>query len=199
MRWVSSGSWAAIALVVISGGARAKSQPAPAFADYRDIAAAAGITAPTIVGEADAKDYILETTGGGVAVLDYDGDGRQDIFVVNGARRGQAPEAAPASHLYRNAGDGTFVDVTGPAGLTARGWGQGVCAGDVDNDGHIDLFVTYYGRLVLYRNNGDGTFTDVTGRSGLPASAPRWNTGAAFLDADRDGRLDLFVSAYVAY
>jgi hypothetical protein len=198
MRWVSSGSWAAIALIAICAGARAKSQPAASLANYRDIAAAAGITAPTIVGEADSKDYILETTGGGVAVLDYDGDGRLDIFVVNGARRGP-DTSAPASHLYRNAGDGTFTDVTAKAGLTARGWGQNVCAGDIDNDGHVDLFVTYYGRLVLYRNNGDGTFTDITGRSGLPADRQRWNTGAAFLDADRDGHLDLFVSAYVAY
>ena len=79
------------------------------------------------------------------------------------------------------------------------GWGQGVCAGDYDNDGHVDLFVTYYGHQVLYRNNGDGTFTDVTRASGLSLSSPRWNTGAAFLDFDRDGHLDLFVSAYVAY
>ena len=199
MRWVSSGSCCAVALLLISDGARAKSQ-AGAVANYHDVAAATGITAVTIVGEETTKDYILETTGGGVAILDYDGDGRDDIFVVNGSRRGEAGAGAPASHLYRNAGDGTFVDVTARAGLAeVRGWGQGVCAGDIDNDGHVDLFVTYYGRMVLYRNNGDGTFADITTRSGLPAARPRWNTGAAFLDVDRDGRLDLFVSAYVAY
>ncbi len=198
MDWVSRTTCSVFVLLAISAAPRAKSEPG-AVANYLDLAAAAGLTASTIVGEETTKDYILETTGGGVALLDYDGDGRQDIFVVNGARRGVPLEEAPTSHLYRNAGDGTFVDVTAKAGLTARGWGQGACAGDIDNDGHIDLFVTYYGRLVLYRNNGDGTFSDVTGRSGLPASRPRWNTGAAFLDVDRDGRLDLFVSAYVAY
>ncbi len=200
MRWVSSSTCGAIALLVMSGGARATSQPAAAIANYVDVAARAGLTAPTVVGEDATKDYILETTGGGVAILDYDGDDRLDVFVVNGARRGHDTADAPSSHLYRNTGDGTFADVTASAGLAAvRGWGQGVCAGDVDNDGHIDLFVTYYGRMVLYRNNGDGTFSDITERSGLPALRQRWNTGAAFLDVDRDGRLDLFVSAYVAY
>ena len=169
-------------------------------ADFRDLAAAAGLTARSTIGGERTKDYILETTGGGVAILDYDDDGWADIFLVNGSTLAESPAAdAPANHLYRNNGDGTFADVTGKAGLAASGWGQGVCAGDYDNDGHLDLFVTYYGRQVLYRNNGDGTFTDVTRASGLPASSPRWNTGAAFLDFDRDGRLDLFVSAYVAY
>jgi hypothetical protein len=172
-----------------------------ALADFRDLGAAAGLTARTVIGGEHTKEYILETTGGGVAILDYDNDGWPDIFLVNGARL-PAPAAAadaPASHLYRNNGDGTFVDVTEKAGIAGRGWGQGVCAGDYDNDGHIDLFVTYYGHQVLYRNNGDGTFSDVTRRSGLSLSSPRWNTGAAFLDFDRDGHLDLFISAYVAH
>jgi hypothetical protein len=188
-----------LAFAAILAVATTKVETLSQIANFCDLAQSAGLTAATVVGEERSKDYILETTGGGVAILDYDGDGRQDIFVVNGARREQAADQAPLSHLYRNAGDGTFVDVTEKAGLTARGWGQGVCAGDVDNDGHIDLFVTYYGRLVLYRNNGDGTFRDATAGSGLPAARPRWNTGAAFLDVDRDGHLDLFVSAYVAY
>ena len=173
---------------------------AAAFADFRDLAAAAGLTARTVIGGEHTKDYILETTGGGVAILDYDNDGWPDIFLVNGARLAQAsPDTAPASHLYRNRGDGTFVDVTEKAGVGGRGWGQGVCAGDYDNDGDVDLFVTYYGDQVLYRNNGDGTFSDVTRQSGLSLSSPRWNTGAAFLDFDHDGHLDLFVSAYVAF
>ncbi|MET0212974.1 MAG: CRTAC1 family protein [Vicinamibacterales bacterium] len=181
------------------------------LADFRDLAAAAGLRARTVIGGEQTKQYILETTGGGVAIVDYDSDGWPDIFLVNGARLESAPfdsvtlaqgrpgEAAPVSHLYRNNGDGTFADVTAKAGVGGHGWGQGVCAGDYDNDGHIDLFVTYYGHQVLYRNNGDGTFSDVTRRSGLTLPSPRWNTGAAFLDFNRDGHLDLFVSAYVAY
>ena len=170
-----------------------------ALADFRDVAAAAGLTARTVIGGERTKQYILETTGGGVAIVDYDDDGRPDIFLVNGARLESSPEAAPLSHLYRNKGDGTFADVTEKAGVGGKGWGQGVCAGDYDNDGHVDLFVTYYGHQILYRNNGDGTFGDVTRRSGLTLSKPRWNTGCAFFDFNRDGRLDLFVSAYVEY
>jgi len=169
-------------------------------ADFRDIAAAAGLTARTIIGGDRTKQYILETTGGGLAILDYDDDGWPDLFFVNGARLASADGgAAPVSHLYRNNHDGTFADVTRGAGLSATGWGQGVCAGDYDNDGRVDLFVTYYGRQVLYRNNGDGTFADVTRASGLSLPTPRWNTGCAFLDYNHDGRLDLFVSSYVDY
>jgi hypothetical protein len=183
-------------------GARLQRPPerGAALADFRDLAAAAGLRARTVIGSERTKEYILETTGGGGAILDYDNDGWPDIFLVNGARlSAPATEEAPASHLYRNNGDGTFTDATEKAGLARRGWGQGVCAGDYDNDGHIDLFVTYYGDQVLYRNNGDGTFSDVTRRTGLSSPVPRWNTGAAFLDFDRDGHLDLFVSAYVAH
>src|SRR5712692_1753097 len=173
---------------------------AEAVADFRDIAAAAGLSARTVIGGERTKQYILETTGGGVAIVDYDGDGWPDIFLVNGASLApSSTDAAPVSHLYRNRGDGTFADVTEKAGVAGKGWGQGVCAGDYDNDGYIDLFVTYYGHQVLYRNNGDGTFSDVTRRSGLSLSSPRWNTGCAFVDFDRDGYLDLFISAYVAY
>lgn len=173
---------------------------AEAVADFRDLAAAAGLTARTVIGGAHTKQYILETTGGGVAIVDYDSDGWPDIFLVNGASLApSSTDAAPVSHLYRNRGDGTFADVTEKAGVAGKGWGQGVCAGDYDNDGHVDLFVSYYGHQILYRNNGDGGFSDVTRRSGLPLSRPRWNTGCAFLDFNRDGRLDLFVSAYVDY
>jgi hypothetical protein len=179
---------------------QASPRPQTAVADFRDLAAHAGLSARTVIGGERAKEFILETTGGGIALLDYNEDGWQDIFLVNGSRLSAGTgDQAPASHLYRNNGNGTFTDVTEAAGVAGKGWGQGVCAGDYDNDGHIDLFVTYYGRQILYRNNGDGTFTDATARSGLPASSPRWNTGCAFLDFDRDGHLDLFVSAYVSY
>ena len=173
---------------------------APAIADFRDLAATAGLNARTVIGGEKTKDFILETTGGGAAVVDYDGDGWPDIYLINGARlSASSTEDAPSSHLYRNNGDGTFTDVTSKAGVGGSGWGQGVCVGDYDNDGHVDLFVTYYGHQVLYHNNGDGTFSDATRASGLSLPSPRWNTGAAFLDFDRDGHLDLFVSAYVAY
>src|SRR5262245_22243553 len=167
---------------------------ATAAIDFRDIAASAGVTARTRIGGDRTKQFILETTGGGAAIVDYDDDGWPDVFLVNGSDLNAAAGDAPISHLYRNKGDGTFIDVTDKSGLTGRGWGQGVCAGDYDNDGHVDLFVTYYGDQILYRNNGDGTFADVTRRAGLSPSSPRWNTGCAFLDFNRDGRLDLFVS-----
>src|SRR5262249_42320382 len=127
-------------------------------ADFRDLAATAGLEARTVIGGERTKQYILETTGGGVAILDYDNDGWSDIFLVNGASLSSSNDAAPVSHLYRNNGDGTFADVTAKAGVAGSGWGQGVCAGDYDNDGYTDLFVTYYGNQILYRNNGDGTF-----------------------------------------
>jgi hypothetical protein len=164
-------------------------------ARFVDLAARAGLTVPTVIGGARAKEYILETTGGGAAILDYDDDGWPDIFLVNGSRQG---EAGPPSRLYHNRGDGTFADVTAGSGLDRRGWGQGVCAGDYDNDGRVDLFVTYYGQSVLYRNQGGGVFGDATRPAGLVAPE-RYSTGCAFLDYDRDGRLDLFVSAYLAY
>jgi hypothetical protein len=189
---------AALALTVQSAFRSAKQTEA--VADFRDLAAAAGLDARTVIGGERAKRYVLETTGGGVAIVDYDNDGRPDIFLVNGSSLSPSSTgAAPVSHLYRNNGDGTFADVTAKAGVGRNGWGQGVCAGDYDNDGYVDLFVTYYGNQVLYRNNGDGTFADVTRQAGLAPSALRWRTGCAFVDVNRDGRLDLFVSSYVAY
>jgi hypothetical protein len=197
MKAVSTVSYVLVALFATTL-AQSRAVPAsPAFSNFRDLAPMFGLAERTVIGEPDSRDYILETVGGGIGVVDYDNDGRPDIFVVNGARRSQ-PEAAPPSRLYRNTGS-AFVDVTEKAGLTARGWGQGVCAGDYDNDGDTDLFVTYYGRVVLYRNDGKGAFTDVTATSGLAFPRPRWNSGAAFVDFDRDGVLDLFISAYVAY
>ena len=164
---------------------------------FVDIAATAGLTAKTVFGGEKTKRYILETTGGGVAFFDYDHDGWLDIFLVNGARF--EGRVAATNHLYRNNHAGAFEDVTKRAGLEKSGWGQGVCAGDYDNDGHTDLFVTYWGHNVLYRNNGNGTFTDVTAAAGLQSSRVRWGSGCAFLDYDRDGRLDLFASHYVDF
>ena len=187
----------AAALSLAPGDAREGERDA---ARYVDLAPWAGLTARTVIGGERTKEYILETTGGGVAVFDHDGDGWLDIFLVNGSRlEGFGGADAPASRLYRNRRDGSFADVTEKSGLLRRGWGQGACVGDYDNDGHADLLVTYYGQNVLYRNRGDGTFADVTRRSGLLTPQDRWNTGCAFLDYDRDGHLDLFVSAYTAF
>jgi enediyne biosynthesis protein E4 len=163
--------------------------------EVSDVSTKAGLTAKTVFGGETSKRYILETTGGGAAFVDYDNDGLLDVFIVNGSALGGSGQPAPASYLYRNKGDGTFEDVTRRARLTKSGWGQGVCAGDYDNDGYVDLFVTYWGQNVLYRNLGNGTFTAAR----LPAQRQRWGSGCAFLDYDRDGRLDLFVSNYVDF
>jgi hypothetical protein len=170
------------------------------IAHFTDVAAKAGLTAPTIFGGEIAKKYIIETTGTGVAVFDYDNDGWPDIFVVNGTQLDILDQSKPpTSHLYRNNHDGTFTDVTEKAGLTHTGWGQGVCVGDYDNDGNEDLYVTYYGKNVLYRNNGNGTFTDVGEKARVAGSGKAWGTGCAFVDYDRDGKLDLVVANYVDY
>ncbi len=165
---------------------------------FVDSARQAGLTLPNTYGGVATKDYILETTGNGVAIFDFDGDGSNDIFVVNGTtlepRAGQAPATL---QLYHNDGAGRFTDVSKKAGFTAEGWGQGVCVGDYDNDGHPDLLVTYYGHNVLYRNMGDGAFRDVTEKAGLPVAGTRYGSGCSFFDYDRDGNLDLFISNYV--
>src|SRR6266536_280701 len=165
---------------------------------FQDVGVSAGLTARNYFGGEESKKYILETTGCGVAFFDYDNDGWLDIFLVNGSRlEGFPPGKEPTNHLYRNNRIGTFTDATEKAGLLRHGWGQGVCVGDYDNDGNEDLFVTYFGNNVLYHNNGDGTFTDVTREAGLAGSSSRWGTGCAFVDYDRDGHLDLFVSNYI--
>ena len=165
---------------------------------FRNVSRESGLNAKTIFGGEHKNKYLLETTGCGVAFYDYDHDGWLDIFLVNGSRLEGFPAGSePSSHLFRNNRDGTFTDVTTKAGLTHSGWGQGVCVGDYDNDGWDDLFVTYFGKSVLYHNNGDGTFTDVSQKAGVAGSGKRWNTGCAFLDYDRDGRLDLFIANYI--
>ena len=172
--------------------------PSPPLVHFVDLAAHAGLTARTEAGGEKAKKYIIETTGAGAAAVDFDNDGWPDIFLVQGSRlEGFPPGQEPTSHLYRNNRDGTFTDVTQKAGVALTGWGQGVCAGDYDNDGWVDLFVTFWGHNVLLHNNGDGTFTDVTKKAGLWQASVNWSTGCAFLDYDRDGHLDLLISHYV--
>ena len=153
-----------------------------------------------------SKKYLLETMGSGVALFDYDNDGRLDIFFANGARlddptpKGSIPKKDGPKYwnrLYHQKSDGTFEDVTEHAGLTGIGYSTGVAVGDYDNDGFEDLYVAGYGRSTLYHNNGDGTFTDVTAAAGVAGSG--WMTSAAWVDYDNDGRLDLVVARYMQW
>ncbi len=170
----------------------------PFYAHFVDTAAVAGLKDPVIYGGVESKKYILEATGCGCAFIDYDNDGWIDIFLLSGTRLTGDPPGA-TNRLYKNNRDGTFTDVTDKAGLTAVGWASGVCMGDYNNDGFEDIFCTYFGQNRLYRNNGDGTFSDVTRSAGLWNPQPRWGAGCSFLDYDRDGHLDLFVSNYVEF
>ena len=156
-------------------------------------------------GNPTSDKYLIETMGGGVAVLDFNNDGRLDIFLVNSGALVQGRQlvvdrSRPAywNRLYRNNGDGTFTDVTEKAGLSGvatRNYGMGVATGDYNNDGFVDVYVTSFGANVLYRNNGNGTFTDVTQAAGVAAGG--WSASAGFFDYDNDGRLDLFVTRYL--
>ena len=143
------------------------------------------------------KDYIFETPSGGVAILDYDGDGLPDIYLVNGSTLAalEGKEKPPRSALYRNLGNWKFEDVTAKAGVANERWGQGAAVGDYDNDGRPDIYVTNFGVSRLYHNNGNGTFTDVAEKLGVARKG--WSTGASWGDYDGDGRLDLFVPGYV--
>ncbi len=171
---------------------------APYNVQFRDVAREAGLTHEVFYGSSEQVKYIVEANGCGVAFCDFDNDGWLDAFVLNGSRLDGFPgREPPTNRLYRNNRDGTFSDVTEQAGLKRSGWANSVCIGDFDNDGYDDLFVTYWGQNVLYRNNGDGTFSDVTADAGLGGFPDRWNAGATFIDYDRDGYLDLFVSNYV--
>jgi hypothetical protein len=191
------------ALQLLGGSAGLMLAPpsSPVTPRFTDITAVCGLGGATNVsGHPTDKQFLLEEMGGGVALFDYDNDGRLDIFLVNGTSFDPAVrDRRPTSYLFHNNGDGTFTDVTAKAGLTVSGWGQGCCVGDYDNDGFDDLFVSYWGRDVLYHNNGDGTFTDVSEKAGVAGPASRWGAGCCFLDYDRDGLLDLFVASYVNF
>jgi hypothetical protein len=158
---------------------------------FRNVAQERGLVQTFPNGGVASKQYIIETTGSGAAFIDYNNDGLLDIFLVAGE--------GGTNRLYRNDGQGQFTDVTREAGLTSGGWGQGVCAGDYDNDGLTDLFVTYYGQNALYHNVEGRRFENVTRAAGLIQDRTRYNTGCAFIDYDRDGHLDLFVSNYLRF
>ncbi|MDR3632441.1 MAG: CRTAC1 family protein [Isosphaeraceae bacterium] len=168
--------------------------PEPRFVDA---AKEAGVTAVLYCGGRD-KDHLLESVGSGVALVDYDEDGRLDAFLVNGWELEEEPSAVRVKGrnvLYHNLGGGRFEDVSDRAGVGGDGWGCGVCAGDYDNDGHVDLFVTGFGPSRLYRNRGNGTFEQVAERAGV--ADPGWWAGASLFDADGDGDLDLYVAHYI--
>jgi hypothetical protein len=164
----------------------------------RDVTRATGITFEHTDGSG-GKRYILETVTAGVALLDYDRDGDVDIYFLNGAPlKGTRVNVPPTNALYRNDGNIKFTDVTAQAGVGDTGYGLGVAVGDYDNDGDLDIYVNNYGPNVLYQNNGDGTFTDVTKEAGV-ANGHQVGAGANFIDIDKDGDLDLFVSNYVTW
>jgi enediyne biosynthesis protein E4 len=190
--------WSVAALFVGAAlSVAARSEDSLPFS-FTNVAAQAGLTATTVFGGREQNRYLLETTGCGTAFFDFDNDGWLDAFLVNGTTLDGFPKGQePTNHLYHNRGDGTFEDVTARAGLAASGWGQGVCAGDYDNDGFVDLYVTYYGQSRLYQNRGDSTFEEVTAKAGLTETRLRWSTGCAFLDFDHDAKLDLFVANYI--
>ena len=177
---------------------RGKPSGLPFPARFTDVGEAAGLRHVVVAGHPHHADYVIEAMSCGVAFLDYDNDGWLDILVLSGSRFGDPPATA-SNRLYRNNRDGTFTDVTEKAGLFRTGYAYGVTVGDFNNDGFDDLFLTYWGQNALYRNNGDGTFTDVTRESGLWNARPRFGSGCTWLDYDRDGRLDLFVSNYLEF
>jgi hypothetical protein len=175
-------------VAVVAAALSAATQPEPGF---RDIGKEAGLTASFPNGGDKSKDYIIETTGSGIAFIDYDNDGYLDAFVLSGD--------GGTNRMYHNDHGGHFTDVTRELGLTSSGWAEGVCAGDYDNDGYTDLFVTYWGQNRLYRNLNGKRFEDVTAKAHLTQDRVRYNTGCAFLDYDGDGHLDLFVANYLKF
>ncbi len=179
-----------------------QTQPAvqPGVVHFVDIAGQAGLNSLNVYGGDTHKEFIIETTGNGAVIFDYDNDGWPDVFLPNGSSvEGFQKRDAPINHLYHNNRDGTFTDVTKTAGLAHAGWAQGGCVGDYDNDGYLDLLVTYWGQNLLYHNNGNGTFTDVTRKAGLVTPGDEWSTGCSFVDYDRDGKADLFIARYVDF
>jgi len=207
MRLLSGLPFLALLFLALPGrqASKAPDQPQPLPGKFTDATATLGLHFQYFASHT-AKHYLPETMGAGVALFDYDNDGRLDIFLVNGAPlrdptpKGSIPQKSGPQYwnrLFHQKPDGTFVDVTEKAGLEGSGYGMGVAVGDYDNDGYEDLYVTAYGGNKLYHNNGNGTFTDVTEKAGVAGSG--WSTSAAWVDLDGDGLLDLVVLRYVQW
>ncbi len=201
-RWIVTGCILAVFAVLIAGWSflrRAPDKNGPAHTLlFRDVTSQTGVRFVHTDGGSGQR-YIVETVSAGLAVFDYDGDGDLDIYFLNGAPlQGTATDRPPKNALYRNDGNWRFTDVTDQARVGDTGYGLGVTVGDYDNDGLPDMYVNNDGPNVLYRNNGDGTFTDVTEQAGVSAGS-RMGAGAAFLDYDLDGDLDLYVANYVQF
>ncbi|HVW11735.1 MAG TPA: CRTAC1 family protein [Bryobacteraceae bacterium] len=177
----------------------AKFSGLPYNTKFVDVAAAAGLTKPIIFGVTDHADYIVESMGCGVAFLDYDNDGWQDILLLTGQHYGQPSPEGAVIRLYKNNRDGTFREVTEKSGLGQHVWASGVTVADYDNDGFEDIFITCWGQNILLHNEGNGTFKDVTAKAGLIQPHSRFGTGCTWVDYDRDGHLDLFVSNYLVF
>ena len=185
-----------VLLLALAASSNGQSPEVPTFVDRAE---QAGIRAIVVSGDAREKRFLLESIGGGLAVLDYDNDGWMDLYVAGGGTIESARSGAgkhPGA-LYRNNRDGTFTDVTAAAGISNQYWGKGALSADFNNDGWMDLYLCNYGPNILYLNNGNGTFRDATARAGV--GDPRWSSAAAAADFDRDGKLDLFVANYLDY
>jgi len=203
MRWMAFSGLriSSVLIIFVSSAALNQSQPRAASGKplFSDITQESGITWSHFSGESNDR-FLIETMGGGVGFLDYDGDGLQDIVFVNGGETPNGKSPIPVRNaLYRNLGNGKFQDVAVQAGVDRIDlYGMGVAVADFDNDGHPDLFITGYPHCALFHNNGNGTFTDVTTRAGV-ANSGKWAAGAAWFDYDRDGLLDLVVTNYAEF
>jgi hypothetical protein len=178
---------------------RSKPSGLPWNASFVNVAESAGLRAPVIFAQREHADYVLESMGCGVAFLDYDDDGWQDILVLTGQRLKPPVPPGAVIRLYHNNRDGTFTDVTARSGLGRAVWASGVTIADYDNDGFDDIFVTCWGQNILFHNDGNGVFTDVTSKAGLTHPGMRYGTGCTWIDYDRDGKLDLFVTHYLEF
>ena len=190
-----------VGATLLAPGSPARRQDGNPHAYFVEKSKRAGLDTFRNISGGPAKDYILESVGGGVALLDYDGDGFLDVFLLSGAVFDELenPQSSRPyrNRLFRNQGDGTFRDVTKVSGLARWNWSMGAAAADYDNDGDSDLYLTNFGPNILYRNNGDGSFCEVTETAGVAAGG--WSTGAAWGDYDRDGHLDLYVARYLDF